>query len=123
MTKSPEVQVFTITKEQLLTPEDIDCNGVLFYQEYGHSIAEGTKEMDKFCLQIPVQDPDDYNGNRFGVAVNKEGRILAKVPKHPAAASYSKELYKENYKSGIVDGHKEFVTKQTNANAMAEMMS
>ena len=111
MTKSPEVQVFTITKEQLLTPEDIDCNGVLFYQEHGHSIAEGTKKMDKFCLQIPVQDPDDYNGKRFGVAVNKEGQILRKVPKHPAAASNSKELYEEDYTTGIADGHRELATR------------
>ena len=111
MTKSPEVQVFTITKEQLLTPEDIDCNGVLFYQEHGHSIAEGTKKMDKFCLQIPVQDPDDYNGKRFGVAVNKEGQILGKVPKHPAAASNSKELYEEDYTTGIADGHRELATR------------
>ena len=63
-----------------------------FYQEPGHSITDGTKKMDKFCLQIPVQNPDDYNGNRFGVAVNKGCQVFVKIPKHAAAASNSKEL-------------------------------
>ena len=111
MTKSPEVESFTITREQLLTPENIDCHGVLFYQEYGHSIAGGTKKMDKFCVQIPIQDPEDYHSVRIGVAVNKEGQILGKVPKHPAAASNSKELYEEDYTTGIADGHRELATR------------
>ena len=111
MTKSPEVQVFTITKEQLLTPENIDCHSVFFYQEHGHSIAGGTKKMDKFCVQIPIQDPEDYHSNCIGVAVNKEGQILGKVPKHPAAASDSKELYEEDYTTGIADGHRELATR------------
>ena len=67
--------------------------------------------MDKFCVQIPVQDPDDYYSGRIGVAVNKEGQILGKVPKHPAAASNSKELYEEDYTTGIADGHRELATR------------
>ena len=111
MTKSPEVQVFTITKEQLLTPENIDCHSVLFYLEYGHSITGGTKKMDKFCVQIPIQDPNDYHSGRIGVAMNKESQILGKVPKHPAAASNSKELCEEDYTIVIADGHRELATR------------
>ena len=73
-----EIEVFTLTTDNLLIPENIDVHGILFYQEYGHSIADGTKKMDKFCLQVPVQDPDDYNGNSFGVAVNKGVGFLSR---------------------------------------------
>ena len=118
MTKSPmktnnkELEVITLSKGDLLIPENIYIYGILFYTESGHIIANGTKKMDKLCLQIPVQDPDYYRATRFGVAVNKEGRVLVKIPRHAAAASDSKGLYKKEYKSGIADGHKEFATRK-----------
>ena len=117
MTKSPmkmsnkEIKVYTLSDEDLLIPENIDIHNILIYQEPGHSIADGTKKMDKLCLQIPVQDPDDYNEKRFGVAVNKAGRVFVKIPRHAAAASNSLELYEKQYKSGIADGHKEYATR------------
>ena len=117
MTKSPmktndkEIEVFTLSKDDLLIPEKIYVHGILFYQEPGHNIADVTKKMDKSCLQIPVQDPDDFNGDCFGVAANKGSRVFVKIPRHAAAASNSKNLYKEKYKSGIADGYKEFETR------------
>ena len=117
LTKSPmkmnvkELELIIVSEDDLSIPENINVNGILFYIESGHSIAGGTKKMDKFCLQIPVQDPDDYHNDRFGVAVNKEGRIFVKMPRHAAAASDSKGLYKKDYRSGIADGHKEFATR------------
>ena len=117
MTKSPmtmndrEIEVFNISNEDLVVPEKIDIHNILFYQEPGHSIADGTKKMDKLCLQVPVHDPEDYNEKRYGVVVNKAGRIFVKVPRHSAAASNSLDLYDTEYKSGIADGHKEYATR------------
>ena len=72
--------------------------------------------MDTFCLQIPIHDLDDYYDQRFGVAVSRGavstgGRIHGKIPRHSAATTKSRDLYKEKYTSGVVDGHKEYATR------------
>ena len=97
-----ELELIIVSEDDLSIPENINVNGILFYIESGHSIAHGTKKMDKLCLQIPVQDPDDYGVKRFGVAVNKKSWVFVKIPRHAAAASDSKGLYtRRNIKVGL----------------------
>ena len=43
--------------------------------------------------------------------MNKGGQVFVKIPRHAAAASNSKGLYEEEFKSVIADGHKEFATR------------
>ena len=82
--KEIEINVFNISEEALVVPDNIDIHDILYYQEPGHSVADGTKKMNKFRLQVPIHIPDDYREKRFGVALSAGSRIYVKIPRHSA---------------------------------------